>query len=228
MSNRHNPDLSDVSAYIGTYLAVAACVIGIDWLTLPAGASLAREGGGIELISMLGYVVAMASYLWTAWVPLWSVPAVLLFMAARELDLDKVFTSEGILSTKVILHDTSLWEKLLALGVWALLVATLVSLARHRGLPLLRDLRRGEPWALAFTAGFVVAGASKSIDGLARKLAPLGIEITEATSQGLVTVEETMEMLIPVFFILAALLRARAHAFRFFAQRPQAAESSHA
>ena len=219
MNNRNIPDPASIAACMGAYLVIAACVVGLDWARLPEGGSLAREGGGIEMISMLGYLVATVAYLWTAQVPLWSVVSILLFMAARELDFDKAFTSEGILSTKIFVRDSALWEKGLALGIWALLVATLVSLVRRRGAPMLRALRSGEAWAFAFVAGLAFAVASKSIDGIARKLAPFGIQFEEGTSEGFEVIEESLEILIPFFFTLAILLSARAVARRAGAPR---------
>ena len=219
LNNRNTPDRASIAVCMGAYLVVAVCVLAFDAARLPEGSSLAREGGGIEMISMLGYLVATVVYLWTARVPLWSVVAILLFMAARELDFDKALTSEGILSTKIFVRDTALWEKLLALGIWALLVATMVSLFRRRGAPMLRALRSGEAWAFAFVAGLALAVASKSIDGIARKLAPFGFQFEERTSEGFEVIEESLEILIPFFFTLAILLSARAVARRSGALR---------
>ncbi|SEP58158.1 hypothetical protein SAMN05428995_101165 [Loktanella sp. DSM 29012] len=198
------------SLHLATGFAiVAAGVIGLDWLMLGDGGSLTREGGSVETMSMLGYIYALVIYLWRARPVFWPVPVILLFMAAREGDLDKALTSEGILSTKILLYDTALWEKSLAVAIWVLLIAALITLARYRAPLLWRDLRRGAPWALLFLAGLFIAAFSKTIDGLGRKLGTFGVEVATEVVQGSGIIEETLELLIPILFVMAICLRTR-------------------
>ncbi|PYE83917.1 hypothetical protein [Pseudoroseicyclus aestuarii] len=200
-------------ALVGGFLALTAFVVGADWAMLPDGEKLTREGGGIEMMSLIGYILAAGLYLWVARPRVfWAVPMVLLFMAAREGDLDKRFTSEGILSTKILIHDTALWEKLLALGLWALLAASVIALVRYRGPALLRALRQARPWALAVAGGILLAAFSKAIDGLARKLAPLGIDVSAPVGRGAGVLEELLEVLVPPLFMLAILWARRSEA----------------
>ncbi|RYH04076.1 hypothetical protein EU805_01505 [Salipiger sp. IMCC34102] len=190
------------------FALAALAMVMLDWAMLPTNRSLTREGGAIEVMSMLGYVYAAVVYLRLAQPVFWPVPALLLFMAGREADADKRFTSEGILSTKILLRDTPLWEKLLAVGVWVLIVASLILLIRHRGPALLRALRHGAPWALAFAAGLFLAAFSKAIDGLGRKLLTFGIEVAQGVEHNAGLLEELLELLIPLLFLIAIGLKA--------------------
>ena len=206
MIHRHMSPVTEAVFCLVVCLVLAGAVIATDRAILAEGETLTREGGGIEALSMLGYLAAIVLYLVKRPRPFWPIPVTLLFMAAREFDADKRFTSEGILSTKILFHDTPVWEKSIALTVWALLALTLVVLIRRRGPVLLAALRRGAPWSLAFTTGFLLAGFSKLIDGLSRKLAPWGIVVPDDVNRNAGTLEECLELLIPVAFIVAILL----------------------
>lgn len=207
-SDRNHGQTRTILLVVGAFACVALVVILGDLATLPPGEKPTREGGGIETMSMLGYLTAIAVCFWAVpRAPFWPVPTLLFAMALREFDGDKRFTSEGVLSTKIIFYDTPIWEKVLALGVWALLVVALVTLVRHRLGPLIEGLRRHRPWALAFFTGLLIAAFSKTIDGLGRKLLSFGIEISSAANSNAGTLEELLELFIPVLFIIAILLR---------------------
>lgn len=208
-TDRSGAPLSQILTFVGGVAVLALLVILADLATLAPGETLTREGGGIETVSMLGYLVTIAVYVWKGpRVPFWPVPVLLLAMALREFDADKRFTSEGILSTKILFYDTPIWEKVLAIGVWVLLVAALVTLIRKRGLPFLSALRRRAAWAVAFLAGLLIAAFSKSIDGLGRKLLSVGIEVSEDINRNAGTLEELLELFIPILFMVAIFLRA--------------------
>jgi hypothetical protein len=66
-------------------------------------------------------------------------------------------------------------------------------------------LRRGEAWSLSICAAVAVAVIAKSLDGLSRKLAPLGIEVSETLNNQTTLIEEGLELAIPAFLILAVL-----------------------
>ena len=56
----------------------------------------------------------------------------------------------------------------------------------------------------------MLAVFADTIDGLARKLAPIGIEVSRGVGQGAGALEEAVELLIPMAFMLAILHRAAA------------------
>ena len=210
MTDQSTPWSPATSMPAAAFAIVAAAVIVADAATLPPGQTLTREGGGIEIMSMIGYLYAALVYAFAAPSPNWPVPTILVSMSLRELDADKAFTSEGLLGTRILLPDTSVWEKMLAVSVWTTLGTALAILVRGRGPRFVRDLRRGAPWAVAAAAGLLLALASKSIDGLARKLAPWGVELSDVASRSAGRLEEGLELFIPVFFVIAICSHARA------------------
>ncbi|WOI56296.1 hypothetical protein [Palleronia sp. LCG004] len=200
--------LAEGIVWVMIFALVSALVIALDAGALAPGEKLTREGGSVETMSMVGYLVVIGAYLRIMGRhSFWAVPMVLLFMAAREFDADKRFTSEGILSTKILFYDTPVREKILALAIWAVLVWTIVSLIRHRGPDLVRALRGGAPWALAFAGGMAVVVFSKAIDGLARKLSPWGIDVSAPVDRNAGILEEFLELGIPALFLLALFLK---------------------
>lgn len=178
-----------------TALAAAAAMIGIDLLTKAPDLKLTREHGGVELASGL-------LYLWAAvvWVALhgrrellrnWQIPTVLLMMGGREFDLDKLFTSVGVLKSKLYLTaQAPVWERLLGVAVLAFTLAVLIRLTRHQGRAFLDGLRRGAAAEVALLAGLLLAIFAKTIDGLGRKLQGFGIKLDAATGAWFGSVEE--------------------------------------
>ena len=195
---------------IPLYVLVSALVLLTDWATLSDANSLTREQGSVETMSCIGYLVAAALYVIAAGRhSFWPIPTLLTLMALREFDADKRFTTEGILSTKIFVRDTALWEKGVAAVVWIVLLWAIYALVRHRAVPYLSAVRTGKGWAWAVSAGLFIAAFSKTIDGLGRKLAPMGVSLSSDMSAGAAHVEEGLEFFIPVLFMVAILLKRR-------------------
>ena len=72
--------------------------------------------------------------------------------------------------------------------------------------PYLSALWHGRAWAGAVLMGIGFTVAYKLLDGIARKLAPLGIEISADAERTAFVVEEIGELGIPVMFLAAILL----------------------
>jgi hypothetical protein len=208
-----NGDSGSKAASAGVGRAFLACVIliavfvGVDLLLKPEDASFKREGGGIETVSAVLYIVAAGVFFLRAprslWGRLFHVPALMVLFACRELDFDKAFTEAGVLSLRLYSGDAALATKLIA-GSVALFSVFVILRNAWVGLPAgLRALRAGEHWPwYAFGAGGLVV-LTKSIDGLGRKLLGVGVEISGKIDQVAALVEEVGEVFIPVCAILA-------------------------
>lgn len=189
-------------------LAVTIAAVAVDALTLAPGASLVREHGAIEMASALLYLL-VALVWWgqrgsAALRTDWEIPVLLLAMMAREFDLDKALTSVGLFKSSLYLRaGAPLWERLLGAAVIGVLAVAVTRLVLRHGRAMLGGLRRFEAGPLAVLAAVGFVGASKTIDGLARKLRPLGIEVTEAVSAGFEVAEEVMELFVPIMLLLA-------------------------
>jgi hypothetical protein len=169
--------------------------------------AVVREGGGLENASALLYVVAALVFVALVsqqqfWL-LSHLPLLLLFFALRELDFDKAFTSSGILSLRFYGGDSALLTKLVGGAIALIFVATVLRTV-ILGTPAAWRAARARavwPWHAAAAAGLVVA--TKSIDGIGRKLLDVGIVISDHAVSVAVVVEEVGEAFIPVFALCA-------------------------
>ena len=191
-----------------TAVAIAAALILGDGLTRSPGEALTREHGGIETASALLYFAAalvwVLNHSAVAFARSWQLPAVLVMMAGRELELDKSLTSVGLLKSNLYLADqTPLWERFLGLAVLAFLVVVVLRLVRFNRPGFLRGLRRGAPAALAVVAAIGTAVFAKTIDGLGRKLEPFGLVLDRSVADRFGAFEEAFELLVPALLLFA-------------------------
>lgn len=195
-----------------------ACLIIAAFLIFGAGLSpdpksVTSEGGSVETASALLWGYAALLLIWlapgTALGRGWHFVLLFLLFAARELDMDKAYLSEGILKARLYTGDAPLGEKLIGLLVIALILSVVTRLVRENLGDWWRALRQGSTWALAAGGSFVLVVLSKTIDGAGRKLAPLGIELSDRLDSGLGIAEEWMELGFVLLAILAICLWSR-------------------
>lgn len=187
--------------------AVLAAALALDLLIAPRS-SITREGGPVELCSAGFYLLALAAL--CARSPVgraWPGMIALLAMFLRELDADKRFTDEGLLSTKIFVYDIPVWQKLLAAGVLAVLLVAAGALIWRGAARLFRGLAERRTWSIYFASAVVLAVVSKSVDGLGRKLAPFGLRVPENVNARAGQMEEVMEIGIPVLLLMAILAK---------------------
>lgn len=193
---------------------LALAIIGVDLARTGLSPELTREGGGIETATAVLYIFCAMTFIRMAGPVIarrnWEIPLLFLFMAGRELDFDKRFTTLGIFKSRLYLSDTApVYERLIGVAVLALLAYALYRLIRHHGADFVDGLRRFAPSQWAVACGIAVMAGSKTIDGLGRKLMPLGIELEDATNAELGMIEEVVELAIPLLFIAAMCLAVR-------------------
>ena len=209
-----SPSASTTTATAGYLFRVAlagtaliAVFVTVDALISPAGTSLKREGGGLEVSSVVLQLLAAATFFAVVpsrfWAPLFHLPALFVLFAAREMDFDKAFTQSGILSLRFYSGDSSLTAKLIG-GAFALFAVYVVFRSLRRGLPAMwRALQEREVWPWFAIMAAVLIVFVKAMDGLGRKLRDFGIEISEDLNTLASTVEEIGEAFLPVIAILA-------------------------
>ena len=194
---------------------VLAAVVAIDLLFFAKGESFAREGGGLETMSAVFYMVAALVFFAVTpkrhWKNLWHIPALMIFFALRELDFDKAFTTSGVLSSNLYRGDSPLMTKLIAGSVLLLFLLVLFRLVRFGGPATLRGLKARASWALLAITAALTMIFSKSIDGLARKMLSFDVVVSERVGDFAGLVEEIGEAFIPIFIILAILSRWKGH-----------------
>ena len=137
----------------------------------------------------------------------WYLPLVLAVMAARELDLDKSLFTRGLFKARQYTGEgVPLAERLIAALILASIVTAIFLMLWRHARPYLSALWHGRAWAGAVLMGIGFTVAYKLLDGIARKLAPLGIEISADAERTAFVVEEIGELGIPVMFLAAILL----------------------
>lgn len=167
---------------------------------------LLGETGPIERASALGYFLC-AGYMVLLggrdFVKRYAYIVVLVVLfGCRELDFDKRFTTMGILKSRFyISSDVPLLEKMIGLIVIALLLWAVINIVKNHLTSTLASLAILNERAVGVVMIFVLLVVSKSIDGLARKLKPFGIETSQQVSFFASSVEEVMELGIPILMI---------------------------
>ncbi|MFP4445734.1 MAG: hypothetical protein ACLFPD_05760 [Desulfosudaceae bacterium] len=197
----------------GLLLVGLAVVIGLLLAADPGvTAAWIRENGPVETLSAAGYGLALVlfavlrrgvkSYPWFL--------LMLLAMGLRELDFHARWTTMTTTSTRFYVSpDVPLLEKIIALTVLAVLLYGFFRLIRSHGAGLMSGLRAGRPVEVGFLLGVALAVVAKLLDGLSRKMAGLGIIMSEASIDAAECVEEVLELGIPLMFIVAIIIAAR-------------------
>ena len=85
-----------------------------------------------------------------------------------------------------------------------------LALIRFETAAFIRGIAARRSASIAVLAGLVFAVLSKTIDGLDRKLEPLGVSFSSATNQTFSVLEEVGEMGIPLMFGIAIYLSSSA------------------
>lgn len=206
----HPPDrgatprgIPDTTLILAWALALILAFVSYDLIRSSAGYWILREGGGIESVSAVLLAVCALLYVRGRGAGRdWHVSVGLLLLSMRELDFDKRFTNDGVLQLRLYSGDNPVVEKAIGAAVILLILVVLVRLARYQLRPWVAALWRRSAWAWLFAAAGVLIVVAKSLDGIARKLAPLGIQVPEDLSALSSRVEELFEL----YFALALLV----------------------
>lgn len=201
----------------GLFAALGLVMAVVASLSRSTQEAVLTEGGPIETLSAIGYVVVagllVALMVREGRARAWPLVGLLLVMGARELDLDKRPFTEGLLKSRQYLGDAvPLAERLASLALLAGIVVLLVLAVRRYGRRTLRGVASLRPAPLLVATGLALAVVTKAIDGLDRKLAPFGISVGEPAMRLVGLVEEIGELGIPLAFTLAIPLVAADHA----------------
>lgn len=184
-------------------LFALSCALALGWLlagmvTAETVTDIFSESGPIEqtsaLFLILSALVLSADMLWRRDWGRWHLAVLVLAAGLRELDWDKAFTDSGILQLRLYSGDGPLSHKIAGAAIVILLVWAGLRLLRRNLPDWLRALRRADVWAWLMLAALGLYGLAKTLDGLGRKLAPWGIEISDWANRTAGRSEEAMEL----------------------------------
>lgn len=168
---------------------------------------LVAEGGPVEAISALLYFACFLLVLVKGGVPfVVSRPyftMLPLIFGLRELDFDVRFTGIKIYKVKFYQsEDISLLAKIIAFTVVATIITLLVSMMVKESRAFYGELRQKSSVGTGAFLIIVLIAVSKSIDGLGRKLASVGLEASPAVLRNAPVAEEFLELGIPMIMLL--------------------------
>ncbi|QBX35553.1 hypothetical protein E4191_13250 [Paracoccus liaowanqingii] len=197
------PDQTDDRRRDPLLLFALSCALALGWLmvgmvTAETVTDIFAESGPIEQTSAL-FLLLSALALGVEMVRRrdwgrWHLAVLVLAAGLRELDWDKAFTGSGILQLRLYSGDGPLAHKIAGAAVVILLVWAGLRLLRRNLPDWLRALRGRDVWAWLMLAALALYGVAKSLDGLGRKLAPWGIEISDWANRTAGRSEEAMEL----------------------------------
>lgn len=189
--------------------AIAALVM--SWaVPLDTLRRLTTEGGTVERPTEWLYFAA-AGVVWLCRRPgdgartTLALCTLMLAFGAREMDLHKHWTGTSVLKFSFFLREPApLQHKLIALLVLVAVTVALLWLLRRHALTAWRRLRDGAPWAASTLVFFVVMGVSKVFDRSVSILTEdYGVTIAPATVGLVVSIEEVIELSLPLIAMLA-------------------------
>lgn len=194
-------------------LGITLAGLGIDLLMHDSVSEIFKEGHSIEALSV---VILVAAAFWSfgnrgITGREWHIPVILILMALRELDIDKRLTSEGVLQLRLYTGTAPLWEKAAGFAVVVLILVCLIRLAWLNLPQWWRGLQQGAGSAWLATGAALLIVIAKSMDGLDRKLAPLGMTLTTEMVTMAGRLEEMLELAAYIMLAQAAVYVARPH-----------------
>jgi len=171
---------------------------------------LVEENGPIENAQVIFYMAgAIISWVY-AKKRIWNSGLkggfILMLLALRELDLQKRFTDISITRTKFYFSpDIAILTKIaggiIVIGILFVVITFITSNARI----LFRSVKNRENWAIFTFTGIILLPVATIIDGSLRFLKALGIQTGENAYLTKTIFEETVELAIPVLFLVALL-----------------------
>lgn len=212
MSSRPRPGHT-ILALLGLLCVFVLTLLVVARLDPQAQRHVLREGGLVETLTLIGYITVAVLLIWRMLrfrnSNAWPLVFIVLAMAGRELDLDKRLFIEGLFkSRQYIGSDVAMPERLISFAILLALLALIYFAARRYGRILIDGLRTGAMPAWLAVSGIILAALAKSIDGIDRKLAPLGTSLQQSTGQTVAMFEEIGEFCIPLAFIASILMAA--------------------
>ncbi len=200
--------------FIIAFIIIIILSISINFLPEHYVKLLIKENGIIENATVVFYIAgAIASWMYAKRTILergLSIGLMLILLALRELDFQKRFTAISITKIKFYVSpDIPLLEKIFVCTIVFFILIFIFSFVIKNSKALLRGFRNRKDWAISAMSGLLFLFFSKLIDSGRRILTKSLDIINYEYDNVLKTTEETAELAIPVFFLIAIIQYAK-------------------
>jgi len=196
------------SGITAVLLLVLILVVGINLLPSELAATLVQEHQPVEILTAVGYLFATCWLILTALVKYerWLISAsfVVALLGLRELDFHSRFTSMGIMKTEFYISpEVPGTEKAIVSILVLIILGILIHLVWTRWTAFLTALKAGDIAAvnLAMAIGFGII--TKTLDNNSTSIRKVVALFHNDPRTCVRVVEETMELAIPLFILLA-------------------------
>ncbi len=196
-------------------LGLTSLVVILELIDLPLKNAIIKEGGIVESLSAIGYFVCIILLVCQGWKKeerqsYWYTNLLLLILGLREFDFHCRFTTMGITKTKFYVSpDVPVMEKIIGAGVTFLFLYLIIYLIKKHFKDMLSAIKQMEPYAIGICFGILFMCLSKTLDALGSNLASIGVIIGYELELIAISVEEILELGIPLMFIIAIMTRFR-------------------
>lgn len=180
---------------------------GISLLPDHIAHEIVKENGPVEVLSAAGYFlfcIFLIRFNYTGDIKTSFAPGFFLFfLGLRELDFHARFTTMGIFKTKFYVSPQVPFAEKIIVTIFILSFIAYGIIYLRRTLPgFKKDLLSGRPYAFSIAAAIGCIGISKLLDGNSTIFGAI-FPMLENPRLLSVTMEECVEMFIPIFFIRA-------------------------
>ncbi|MCP4935388.1 MAG: hypothetical protein GY927_14600 [bacterium] len=190
---------------LGLAMVLAFCV------SIDVSKTVIKEGGAIETISAVLYMVALVLFVLTFGLKAarryWYILAALAGLSLREMDAHKALTTMSVFKSRFYSSgDVPMIEKLVGLGIIILLLYIFYLVVSRHLKGFVEGLRRFDPLSIAVFLALASMGIAKTFDGIGRKLADFGIILPPEDVYVFYVLEEVLELGIGLYFICAIII----------------------
>lgn len=191
MTHQKPAFLAFCSAVLLTFVLFATLLVLPD----ATAQSLKAEGGPIESASALLYFVGFVALAIKGLATVWPYATLMLAFGLREMDMDKIPFTEGLLKSRQYVGDTvALPERLIAAVVLITILTAVVITLKRGTKPMLAGLKAGDWTAFTIALAIFLGFTAKTLDGITRKMAGFSVEVSPYTDKIATYYEETAEL----------------------------------
>lgn len=196
-----------MAGYIFTLVMLLLLFVCSLFLDEPGRALLLKENGIIETASVFGYFLCAVLIVYKGKLnylkKYYYVFIVIVCFMLRELDFHKRFTTMAMFKIRLYTSNTvPLTEKIIVGIITLLLIFVVLTMIIRHARDFIYGLKNKSTISYGIFIAGVLLGISFTLDGLGRKLKDFGVGISSQTSMYAGTMEEVLELGIPIILFL--------------------------